>query len=422
MDESGCTPNIKTTEDILRTSSFAPGDDIIYSASAYSPQDDRMTFSHDERISFQHVDTGTHVVSVEKAKQLTRSMDYSSYFNWMTKSVLVGGREFQFEKKRSVVPRESLRPSVVAAHRVSASLNKNVLAYITNGLLTISPGKCREIFISCSEMVLLDKLSDIPVGSLFSGQKSFVVLSVAVTTESSADVDAEPVWIELGRSELVSGKFNPDFKVIFSIPRDDDADHMKMWRLEIYNVIARNQYLSVPRFSVDEAKLEKSFLAGLAYFSGKDLVNAGLCEDDALPRNEFADIMRPIISAPYDKSLLRFGGAISFRIRNMELYCRNVPMLMTERSNVSAIRRTSTTMEDLESNENIGEVLRPSPPYIVQGYAMRIVPRAGHAEHTVYLREECIESPYSLSVPLAFLSALLTRRTDETAVRFYRNF
>lgn len=141
VDEQGHTPNNQTSEEIVRTSSFMADEGLLLSVSEYCDED---------RISFQQVDTGAAVISVEKSKNVTRSEHYSSYFSWMTDAVLVGGREFQFARNGPSAPGISYRPSQASEHRSSASLPKDILAEIAKSEMAKSREQYREVFISLS--------------------------------------------------------------------------------------------------------------------------------------------------------------------------------------------------------------------------------------------------------------------------------
>lgn len=114
----------------------------------------------------------------------------------------------------------------------------------------------RELHITLSEMVLIDKRIGLPVPTLFAGRDTFVVLSVQgleyldklsalkrrsrqsnSTNGEISSANNSGDWIEVSRSDCRVNEVSPNFMVSFIIPT---VDSMKIsarirWRFDIYN-------------------------------------------------------------------------------------------------------------------------------------------------------------------------------------------
>jgi hypothetical protein len=114
----------------------------------------------------------------------------------------------------------------------------------------------RELHITLSEMVLIDKRIGIPVPTLFSGRDTFVVMSVQGleyldkatalkrrSRQSNSIVgDHSPLasqgeWVEISRSDCRVNESSPNFIVSFIIPTVESikASARIKWRFDIYN-------------------------------------------------------------------------------------------------------------------------------------------------------------------------------------------
>lgn len=142
----------------------------------------------------------------------------------------------------------------------------------------------RELHITLSEMVLIDKRIGLPVPTLFAGRDTFVVLSVQGleyldkatalkrrSRQSTSTIgEHSPLggdsgdWIEVSRSDCRINEVSPNFMVSFIIPT---VDSMKVsarirWRFDIYNAASVDA-----TFRVDTAVLsEQVCLSILSFF------------------------------------------------------------------------------------------------------------------------------------------------------------
>jgi hypothetical protein len=117
----------------------------------------------------------------------------------------------------------------------------------------------RELHITLSEMVLIDKRIGIPVPTLFAGRDTFVVMSVhgleyldkvTALKRRSRQTSAQPLgdfpstfsnpqddWVEISRSDCRVNETSPNFIVSFIVPTVESikASARIRWRFDIYN-------------------------------------------------------------------------------------------------------------------------------------------------------------------------------------------
>lgn len=129
----------------------------------------------------------------------------------------------------------------------------------------------RELHITLSEMVLIDKRLGIPVPTLFSGRDTFVVMSVTGleyldkvsafkrrSRQSSSlagdQTSVQEDWVEISRSDCRINESSPNFIVSFIIPTVESirASARIKWRFDIYNAASVDD-----TFRVDTAILSE---------------------------------------------------------------------------------------------------------------------------------------------------------------------
>jgi hypothetical protein len=280
--------------------------------------------------------------------------------------------------------------------------------------------RCREVHIACSEALILDKQAEIPIASMFSGYSTFAVLSCT----DSRIPDGE--WIEIGRSDLQEQRLNPDFSTNFMVPIDPARDKYRLWRVALYNVILNN-----PSFSVKDTNLAHSLLVGTVYFCADEIIQKtpkffDFDAENAESIDNYCELVKPIVMRRYDSYSLRFGGGCVLRIRNIDLYCRYIPMLLPPRRSPILLMSSEVDAADLKNNDRTSEqskvLIKPmvlTRSFLIHSNAHSCASIAagitGDMHHRdIYVREECVESPYCVTVPIAFLKALFVRRQRET--------
>jgi hypothetical protein len=140
----------------------------------------------------------------------------------------------------------------------------------------------RELHITLSEMVLIDKRIGIPVPTLFAGRDSFVVMSVqgleyldkvtalkrrsrqsnSLVGDQSPLASVQGEWVEISRSDCRINESSPNFIVSFIIPTVDSikASARIKWRFDIYNAASVDAAFRVDTAVLAEQVFSSSFL------------------------------------------------------------------------------------------------------------------------------------------------------------------
>jgi hypothetical protein len=141
----------------------------------------------------------------------------------------------------------------------------------------------RELHLTLSEMILIDKRIGIPVPTLFAGRDTFVVMSVhgleyldkvtALKRKSRQSSSQSPGefspfgspqddWVEISRSDCRVNEVSPNFIVSFIIPTVESikASARIRWRFDIYNAARVDA-----AFRVDTAILSEQVLLSLSF-------------------------------------------------------------------------------------------------------------------------------------------------------------
>lgn len=349
----------------------------------------------------------------------THSIPHSGYLAWVGAELIEMGKDMYFSETSETwtgVLNKIMRESDKGVRRDTSI--SDPMVYADNIY-----DRCREIHVACSEALILDKQSELPIAAMFSGHSTFAVLSAADSRS------ADPEWTEVGRSDLQSERLNPDFSTNFIVPLDERKDRHRLWRVQFYNVLVKN-----PSFSVKDSKLSNNYLVGVVYFCADEIVQKtpkffDFDAENAESVDNYCELIKPIVMRRYDPYSLRFGGGCVLRIRNIDLYCRYIPMLLPSRrppAMISAIADASPKTNGRSLSRGSGSdvskvVIKPmvlARSFLIHSNSHSCASiAAGISDdlhrRDIYVREECVESPYSITVPIAFLKALFVRRQRE---------
>jgi hypothetical protein len=354
----------------------------------------------------------------------TPSRPHSGYLAWVGAERLEMGKEMYFTE-----PPQTWLSFLKKMFRIKSKMAARETSIVeTTMMIDGIYDRCREVHIACSEALILDKQAEIPIASMFSGYSTFAVLSC-----SDARIpDSE--WIEVGRSDLQSQRLNPDFSTNFMVPVDPARDKFRLWRIALYNVVVNN-----PSFSVKDTNLSQSLLVGIVYFCADEIVQKtpkffDFDSETTESVDNYCELVKPIVMRKYDSYSLRFGGGCVLRIRNIDLYCRYIPMLLPKRRSPILLMsaedgaaavdtkqkgRSQSMDKTFEQTKVLIKPMVLARSFLIHSNAHSCASIAagisGDMLHRdIYVREECVESPYCVTVPLAFLKALFVRRQRET--------
>eukprot|EP00602_Paraphysomonas_sp_CaronLab_P005236 CAMPEP_0185037556 /NCGR_PEP_ID=MMETSP1103-20130426/32166_1 /TAXON_ID=36769 /ORGANISM="Paraphysomonas bandaiensis, Strain Caron Lab Isolate" /LENGTH=1347 /DNA_ID=CAMNT_0027575597 /DNA_START=770 /DNA_END=4813 /DNA_ORIENTATION=- len=309
---------------------------------------------------------------------------------------------------------------------------------------------CRELHISCSELVLVDKRTGIPVPSMFSGRDTFVVMSMSVPsrpgkpkrsskrvatrmverlsarlskkwTDGGSDKQEEDggeSWVEVARSDCRTCESHPKFIVSFIVPVFPPECNVS-WRFDIYNASGVDS-----SFRADSALLSDQFLIGVAYIKNKQfyhtrgevssyLKDQQVNDGDVIPeeRSGESDIVVDINVKELTSNFVRLGGR--FRVRSNLI--RPFTQLISELSAVNSVRQASRIAESGHMNVEDGSQF--GRDVMIREFCIVTTgPQAANPPRDVHIGEEMVESPYTFDVPVAFMKCLLEERKSELKV------
>jgi hypothetical protein len=334
--------------------------------------------------------------------------------------------------------------------------------------------ECRELHISLSEMVLVDRRMCLPIPALFSGRDTFVILYVRglplstpnsprplssklhTSTLTKEDEDGDVDWIEVGRSDCNLNKVSPVFLASFVVPLLPNTEEYKVvrWRIDIYN--AAEVDLS---FRVDEANLDEEVLIslslsvsvlissvcicshlispqaliGVVYFDNSELEQidknmAGDSDsDDEIdeapshhPLGERGSLSKLIIVRDLPQTYIRLGGSMK-----ITTYCfKPFSQVITELHGINSIAQWESDRIDVSASSNQISLQATRSDALMRSFilspSLHSVNNTSRSSSSIHRQirvgEEMIESPYSFSVPLAYMHFLLSERRMELEV------
>jgi hypothetical protein len=376
--------------------------------------------------------------------------------------------------QRRSTPRRS--NPLLRALGISPLMSKDIA--INSNMLLQNCKIVRELTISCTEMILVDRFLYFPVPALFTGRATFIVLymrkdiagnsgknmmngnSSGNYKSSQQSHNEDDIWMEFGRSDCCTDVSSPNFSVTFIIPetlQSKSASDLSVvsteWKIEIYNVKSWRRVHD--SFNVSDAQLSDHILIGEYLFGNKDFNSddavvsrhSYLQSDNESSDREYDDMIttskleRPIqLINLLSPNYIRLGGSITIKSTLMHTFSYVIANVMdvmnkeeeteNEITDIDNIVTKSSLETDGEHSESIVKVnskLDLSSRAMIKGFSLvRDLANDGNTLNALHafqgnsdrieVYEEMLESPFTFDVPSAYLKLLFEERNKELNV------